>query len=101
MYLRTDHYPLNDFSFLTKGRYLLAGEYMIDLSTLARPLVAKMVIDGRFVAASQGEIIPVYEPATNQLLASIPKGTLEDVERAVTSAQAAYESQEWQKMSAN
>ena len=74
---------------------------MIDLSTLAYPLVAKMVIDGQFVAASQGEIIPVYEPATNQLLATIPKGTIEDVERAVTSAQAAYESQEWQKMSAN
>jgi acyl-CoA reductase-like NAD-dependent aldehyde dehydrogenase len=74
---------------------------MIDISTLARPLVAKMVIDGQFVTASQGEIIAVYEPATNQLLATVPKGTIQDVEQAVTSAQAAYESLEWQKMSAN
>ena len=76
-------------------------EHLIDISTLARPLSAKMVINGQGVEANGGETISVYDPATNQLLATVPKGTLEDVERAVASAQAAYESPEWQTMSAN
>lgn len=74
---------------------------MIDISTIARPLAARMVINGQSVGASNDETFSVYNPATNELLANVPKGTIEDVEQAVISAQAAYDSQEWQKMSAN
>lgn len=74
---------------------------MINISTTARPIVARMVIHGQLVAASNNETFPVYNPATNDLLANVPKGTLEDVEKAVQSAQTAYDDQEWQKMSAN
>lgn len=72
-----------------------------DNEAIIRPDTAKMVINGRLVDASNGETFPVYDPATNTVLANVPKGTIEDVDRAVASAQAAYESQEWQKMSAN
>ncbi len=72
-----------------------------DVVGFIRPQEAKMVIDGRLVDASNGETFPVYDPATNNVLANVPKGTTEDVDRAVASAQAAYESEEWQKMSAN
>ena len=72
-----------------------------DVAGFIRPQEAKMVIDGRLVDASDGETFPVYDPATNNVLAHVPKGTTEDVDRAVASAQATYESEEWQKMSAN
>ena len=60
-----------------------------------------MVIGGQLVEASSQETFPVYDPATNEVLAEVPRGTTEDVERAVTGAQRAYESPEWQSMSAN
>src|SRR5690242_9104807 len=73
----------------------------IDISAIVRPQEAKMVIDGRLVDASNGETFPVYDPATNEVLAKVPRGTTADVDSAVASAQAAYESAEWQKMSPN
>jgi betaine-aldehyde dehydrogenase len=72
-----------------------------DVVGFIHPQEAKMVIDGRLVDASNGETFPVYDPATNNVLANVPKGTTEDVDRAVASAQKTYDSQEWQKMSAN
>src|SRR5579863_1377324 len=72
-----------------------------NIAAIVRPHEMKMVIDGQLVDASDGETFPVYDPATNQVLAHVPKGTLEDVEKAVLSAQLAYESEEWRKMSAN
>jgi acyl-CoA reductase-like NAD-dependent aldehyde dehydrogenase len=74
---------------------------MLNISTTARPIAARMVIHGQLVAASNNETFPVYNPASNELLAKVPKGTLEDVEQAVQSAQTAYDNPEWQTMSAN
>ncbi|MEO8954877.1 MAG: aldehyde dehydrogenase family protein [Ktedonobacteraceae bacterium] len=76
-------------------------EHTDDIATIVRPHETKMVIDGQLVDASNGETFPVYDPATNKVLAHVPKGTTEDVDRAVASAQKTYESEEWQKMSAN
>ncbi len=76
-------------------------EHTDDITTIVRPHETKMVIDGQLVDASNGETFPVYDPATNKVLANVPKGTTQDVEQAVASTQAAYDSSEWQKMSAN
>src|ERR1019366_8009711 len=74
---------------------------MINISTTTRPIAAQMVIHGQLVDASNNETFPVYNPGTNELLANVPKGTLDDVAKAVQSAQTAYDNPEWQAMSAN
>jgi betaine-aldehyde dehydrogenase len=73
----------------------------LDLAAILRPQEVGMVISGQLVAASSGETFPVLDPATNEVLVEVPKGTLADVEKAVAGAQEAFESQEWQSMSAN
>ena len=43
----------------------------------------KMFIDGQFVASASGEVIEVTDPATEEMLDVVPKGTPEDVERDI------------------
>ncbi|MFB9235768.1 aldehyde dehydrogenase family protein [Plantactinospora siamensis] len=47
-------------------------------------------LDGRWVAASGGETLPVRNPATEEVFASVPAGTPADVDRAVAAARAAF-----------
>jgi betaine-aldehyde dehydrogenase len=54
----------------------------------------QMVIGGRHVAAATGETFDVVSPVTGQVIARVPKGGAEDVDRAVTAAQAAFDG-EW------
>jgi aldehyde dehydrogenase (NAD+) len=49
-------------------------------------------IDGGWVASSGSDRIEVENPATEQVIGSVPSGTPEDVDRAVTAAAAAAES---------
>ena len=78
-----------------------SGTDITDITAIVRPHEAKMIINGQLADASNGETFPVYDPATNKVLAHVPKGTTDDVDRAVASAQAAYEGEDWQKKSAN
>jgi aldehyde dehydrogenase (NAD+) len=48
-----------------------------------------LYIDGGWVASSGSEHIDVENPATEQVIGSVPSGTPEDVDRAVTAAAAA------------
>jgi betaine-aldehyde dehydrogenase/aminobutyraldehyde dehydrogenase len=54
----------------------------------------KMFIGGEFVDSVSGETMEVLNPATGETIAEVPRGTAEDVERAVTAAKKAWE--EWQ-----
>lgn len=47
-------------------------------------------LDGAWVAPSCGQTIAVHNPATEEVLASVPAGTAADVDRAVTAARAAF-----------
>jgi lactaldehyde dehydrogenase len=47
----------------------------------------KMLIDGQWVDASNGETMTIRNPGTGEVLGSVPKGTVQDVERAVAAAQ--------------
>ena len=47
----------------------------------------KMLIDSQWVNASNGEVIEVLNPATGQVIDTVPKGTLEDAQQAVEAAQ--------------
>jgi phenylacetaldehyde dehydrogenase len=59
----------------------------------------RMLIDGRFVLAASGKTFPVYNPATGEVVAHVPEGEQEDVDRAVTAARHAFDGGPWSKMS--
>ncbi len=46
-----------------------------------------MLIDGQWVDASSGECMNIYNPGTGEVLDTVPKATIQDVERAIASAQ--------------
>ena len=46
-----------------------------------------MLIDGGWTGASDGSVDPVLNPATNDQIATVPRATVADVERAVAAAQ--------------
>lgn len=53
--------------------------------------VRKMYIGGAWVDAVSGETIDSVNPATDEVLASVPRGRAEDVDRAVIAARRAFE----------
>ncbi len=63
------------------------------------PPVHGLFIDGREVPATRPDLLDVLNPATGELLAQISHASDADVDRAVKSASAAFESQEWSAMS--
>lgn len=48
-------------------------------------------VDGEWVGASDGEEMEVVNPATEEVIATVPKSTVADVDRAVSAASAAFE----------
>src|SRR5205823_8793704 len=51
----------------------------------------QMFIGGRWVDSTGGEVQEVKNPATGEPVATVPKGTAEDVDRAVKAARKAYD----------
>ena len=51
----------------------------------------EMFIGGEFVPAAGGDVQPILNPATGTVIAEVPKGNQEDVDRAVEAARGAYE----------
>ena len=60
----------------------------------------QMYIDGRFVDASGGELFESDNPFLGEPWALIPRGTAEDVDRAVRAAHQALTSGPWPKLTA-
>jgi acyl-CoA reductase-like NAD-dependent aldehyde dehydrogenase len=58
-----------------------------------------MYINGEFTQGNVREAIEVTNPATEEVLDAVPRGTAEDVDSAVRSSKEAFKY--WQKMSAN
>jgi len=52
----------------------------------------QIYIDGAWVPSASSTTIPVINPATEEVIADVPAGTADDVERAVTAARCAFES---------
>ena len=63
------------------------------------PHEPKMVIGGELVDAADGATFESVNPANGEVTAHIPKGGLEDVDRAVRAAVKAFESEGWHDMS--
>ena len=51
----------------------------------------RMLIDGRWVEAASGKTFATHNPATGELLAHVPEGDAEDIDRAVAAARRAFE----------
>ena len=49
---------------------------------------AKMLIDGKWVEAADGQTLPVENPSNRRIIAEVPRGKAEDIDRAVKAAAA-------------
>ena len=58
----------------------------------------KLLIDGKRVDAASGETFEVLDPSNNSLLTNVPKGSKEDIDRAVKAARNAFENGPWRKI---
>ncbi len=58
----------------------------------------KMFIDGKWVEAASGKTVPVYNPATGEVMARVAEGDKEDINRAVAAARRAFDSGPWRTM---
>jgi len=65
-------------------------------ASLGRPF--KQLIDGAWVDASSGETLDVVNPADENVIATVPAGTWEDVDLAVRAARKAFEDGPWTRM---
>ena len=60
----------------------------------------KMFIGGDWVEGSSEALLPVYDPSTEEVMAWVPEGRAEDVDRAVTAARSAFDDGPWSQTTA-
>jgi phenylacetaldehyde dehydrogenase len=65
-------------------------------AALERPF--QLLIDGRWVDAQSGDTLDVFNPADGGVIANIPAGGQDDIDRAVAAARRAFESGPWTTM---
>src|SRR3984893_18669919 len=58
----------------------------------------KMLINGKWVEAASGKTFPTYNPATGDVLSRVAEGDVQDIDRAVKAARAAFDSGPWSKI---
>jgi phenylacetaldehyde dehydrogenase len=61
----------------------------------------EMLINGKWVSAASGRTFPTYNPATGEVLAHVPEGDREDIDRAVAAARAAFDKGPWRHITAS
>jgi len=66
--------------------------------TLAPLKPGKLIIDGQAVDAASGRTFTTSNPATEEPICAVAEAGVEDVDRAVRAARAAFESGPWPKM---
>jgi phenylacetaldehyde dehydrogenase len=58
----------------------------------------KILINGKWVEAASGKTFATYNPATGEVLSRVAEGDREDIDRAVRSARAAFETGRWSQL---
>ena len=58
----------------------------------------RMLVGGDWVGAASGKTFEVYNPATGDVLANVAEGDSEDIDRAVKTARAAFDTGPWTQM---
>ena len=61
----------------------------------------RMLIDGEWVHARNGNTFEVFDPALGDVIADVPAGDAEDVDLAVAAARRAFEDSDWSRMTAS
>jgi phenylacetaldehyde dehydrogenase len=67
----------------------------------ARQFIAaehSMLIGGKWVPAASGQTFETFDPSTGEVLATVARGSSEDIDRAVKTARAAFEDGPWSRM---
>jgi acyl-CoA reductase-like NAD-dependent aldehyde dehydrogenase len=65
---------------------VMVGEVASGLASTGYSGPVQMLIGGQWVDAAGGATIPIENPATGEVIASVPRGGLPDVDRAVAAA---------------
>jgi acyl-CoA reductase-like NAD-dependent aldehyde dehydrogenase len=70
------------------------------MHTIEKPVAVAVETHGHFIdgkenAGTSGELVEIFNPATGQVIARTAEGSAQDVDRAMRSARAAFESREW------
>ena len=67
------------------------------MSSPAKPAVKtyQNYVNGQWVSATGGATFPVYDPSTEEVIAQVAEATAADVDKAVKSARAAFDSGPW------
>src|SRR5579864_2800212 len=55
----------------------------------------QMLINGEWVASKSAKTFPVFDPASEEIIAQVPDANADDVNRAVAAAKAAFEDGPW------
>jgi betaine-aldehyde dehydrogenase len=60
----------------------------------------QMLVGGRWTEAKSGETYEIVDPATDRVVAVVPKGGVADADEAVSAARAAFDKGPWPRMTA-
>src|SRR2546428_5347384 len=55
----------------------------------------QMYVNGEWVESKSSKTFPVYDPATEEVIAQVPDSNADDVDRAVAAAKSAFEDAPW------
>lgn len=69
-----------------------------EVSAFLQRQPVRMLIGGQWVEAASGQTFETINPATGETLVRVAEGDVEDINRAVKAARAAFESGPWAKM---
>src|SRR5215475_6663340 len=60
----------------------------------------QMYVNSEWVESASGKTFPVYDPATEEVIARVPDANANDVDRAVAAARAAFDDGPWSSTTA-
>lgn len=61
----------------------------------------QMIIDGSRTSSSDSAVATIYNPATNEVIATVPKATKEDAEKAIKAARKSFDQGKWRHFTVN
>ena len=69
-----------------------------ELHNLPKTILSQVCIDGQWRDAASGQRMPVYNPATGEVIAEVPAGGERDIDEAVKAARRALEAPSWRRL---